>query len=157
MHQRRQLEGEAYAVISLLYHLKLTYVQVYWDVRPCGGKKLLTPCSGCNKSEVVDLVQDTDTQFHITNLPIATAPYPSRHESSNNIQSISRLNVTAHQKAMHYRYIEQFLDTHYPSLDHNASGKFSRLGTNCCSMEFGEPKLDTTTSPPAALTASFPR
>jgi hypothetical protein len=126
-------------------------------VRKQKKKRLLTPCSGYNKSEVVDLVQDTDTQFHITNLPIITAPYPSRHKSSSNIQSISRLNVTAHQKALHYRYIEQFLDTHYPSLDHNTSGKLSHLGTNCFSMEFGEPKLYTTTSPPAALTASFPR
>jgi len=50
---------------SLLYQLKLTDVQVYWDVRPC-EKRLLAPFSGYKKSEVVDLVQDTDTQFHFT-------------------------------------------------------------------------------------------
>jgi hypothetical protein len=120
-------------------------------------KRLLTPSSRYNNFEVVDLVQDTDTQFHITNLLIATAPYPRRHESSSNVQSISRLHVTAHQNAMHYIYIEQFLHIHYPSLDHDTSVKLSRLGTNCCSMEFGEPKCNTTTSPPAALTVSFPR
>ena len=90
---------------SNLYQLKLIDIQVYWDVRPCESmKRLLSPCSGYNKSEIVDLVQDTDTQFHIINLPIATAPYPRRHETSSNIQSISRLHVAAHRNALHYLF-----------------------------------------------------
>ena len=51
-----------------LYPLKLIDIQIYWDVRPCESmKRLLTPCSGYNKFEVLRLVQDTGTQFHITN------------------------------------------------------------------------------------------
>ena len=96
----------------LLYQLKFTDIQVYWDVRPCEiMKTLLTP--GYNMPEVVDLVQDPHTHFYIINLPIATAAYPRRHESSSNIQSISRHHVTAHQNALHYRYMEQFLDILY--------------------------------------------
>jgi hypothetical protein len=66
--------------LSLLYQLMLKDIQVYWDVRLCESmKRLLTPSSRYNNFEVVDLVQDTYTHFHITNLLISTSPYPIIH------------------------------------------------------------------------------